>query len=46
MQNKSLEIEKIVKQLLLENTKEKRRQIAPETDAELNDKIYGGKFLK
>ncbi|CAG8565223.1 2025_t:CDS:2 [Acaulospora morrowiae] len=37
LEKKSLEIEKIVKQLFLENTKGKRRQIASVTNAELNE---------
>ncbi|CAG8507361.1 5175_t:CDS:2, partial [Cetraspora pellucida] len=36
-QYKSLEIEKVVKQLFLENTKGKRRQITSEIEAELNE---------
>ncbi|CAH1768215.1 2375_t:CDS:10 [Entrophospora sp. SA101] len=37
LEKKSLEIEKVVKQLFLENTKGKRRKIASETEAELNE---------
>ncbi|CAG8641269.1 7205_t:CDS:10, partial [Dentiscutata heterogama] len=37
LENKSLETEKVVKQLFLENTKGKRRQTASETEAELNE---------
>ncbi|CAG8514998.1 12291_t:CDS:2 [Acaulospora colombiana] len=37
LEKKSLEVEKLVKQLFLENTKGKRRQIASETEAELNE---------
>ncbi|CAG8506822.1 17806_t:CDS:10 [Acaulospora morrowiae] len=37
LENKSLEIEKVVKKLFLENTKGKRRRIATETEAELNE---------
>ncbi|CAG8614276.1 9934_t:CDS:10 [Ambispora gerdemannii] len=36
LENKSLETETTVKQLFSENTKGKRRRIAPETEAELN----------
>ncbi|PKY57612.1 hypothetical protein RhiirA4_449069 [Rhizophagus irregularis] len=36
LESKSLETEKVVKELFSENTKGKRRQIAPETEAELN----------
>ncbi|CAB4433691.1 unnamed protein product [Rhizophagus irregularis] len=36
LENKSLETEKLVKELLLENTKGKRRQITFKTEQELN----------
>ncbi|CAG8694093.1 13355_t:CDS:2 [Acaulospora morrowiae] len=36
LESKSLETEKVVKELFSENTKGKRRRIAPETEAELN----------
>lgn len=37
LENKALEIEKVVKKLLLENTKGKRRQTTSRTEAELNE---------
>ncbi|CAG8648740.1 6972_t:CDS:10, partial [Funneliformis caledonium] len=37
LENKVLEIEKVVKKLLLENTKGKRRQTTSRTEAELNE---------